>query len=80
MLTADCQLYAAAPATKIVAQPGTLTGSIGVANGKLDVSKAFRNQGINVDSVKVGRNANSQSLFSRFSKSQEAQVNALVDR
>lgn len=63
-----------------MAQPGTLTGSIGVANGKLDVSKAFRNQGINVDCVKVGQNANSQSLFSRFSKKQQTQVNALVDR
>ena len=70
----------AAPATKIVAQPGTLTGSIGVAAFKPDISKPVQKQGINVDCVKVGRNANAASLFSQYNKRQEAQVNDVIDR
>jgi len=70
----------AASADKIVAQPGTITGSIGVAFGKFNASQALKDQGINVDTVAVGRNATAQSLFHDFTKEQRRQVNVLMDR
>ncbi len=75
-----CGVWFAASADKIVAQPGTITGSIGVAFGKLDASQALRDQGINVDTIAVGKNATVQSLFHDFTKEQRRQVNTLMDR
>lgn len=63
-----------------MAQPGTITGSIGVAFGKFNASQALKDQGINVDTVAVGRNATAQSLFHDFTKEQRRQVNVLMDR
>lgn len=73
-------MHAAAGANKIVAQPGTITGSIGVAFGKFDVSQALRDQGISVDTVAVGKNATASSLFHNFTKEQQRQVNNIIDR
>ena len=49
--------FIAVPATKIVAEPGTLTGSIGVFGGKLVIKGLFEKLGISVDSVQFGTNA-----------------------
>lgn len=49
--------WVAAPADKIVAQPGTLTGSIGVFGGKLEMSGLWDKLGVNWDSVAEGKNA-----------------------
>lgn len=73
-------MCAAAGANKIVAQPGTITGSIGVVFGKLDVSQALREQGINVGTVAVGKNATASSPFHDFTKEQQRHVNAMIDR
>ena len=75
-----CIVYTVAGANKIVAQPGTITGSIGVAFGKFDVSQALQDQGISVDTVAVGRNATASSLFHAFTKEQQHQVNTMIDR
>lgn len=75
-----CIGFAAAGANKIVAQPGTITGSIGVAFGKFDVSQALRDQGISVDTIAVGKNATASSLFHGFTKEQRHQVNIMIDR
>ncbi|KAL0032135.1 hypothetical protein WJX77_007069 [Trebouxia sp. C0004] len=79
-LAASGGYYISASADKIVAQPGTITGSIGVAFGKFNASQALKHQGINVDTVAVGRNATAQSLFHDFTKEQRRQVNVLMDR
>ncbi|DBA72260.1 TPA: hypothetical protein ACH3X2_010646 [Trebouxia sp. C0005] len=79
-LAASGGYYISASADKIVAQPGTITGSIGVAFGKFNASQALKDQGINVDTVAVGRNATAQSLFHDFTKEQRRQVNVLMDR
>ena len=70
----------AASANKIVAQPGTITGSIGVAFGKFNALQALRDQGVNVDTVAVGKNATASSPFHDFTKEQRQQVNVLMDR
>jgi len=44
-------------ASRIVAEPGTLTGSIGVFTGKFDVSGLFKKLGLSVDSVTTTGNS-----------------------
>src|SRR6516165_6543045 len=46
--------YVAAAADKIVAQPATLTGSIGVLAGKLVVADLLKKVGVSTDSVQIG--------------------------
>ena len=69
----------AAPANKIVAQPGTLTGSIGVLTGKLNFGPALADQGVSHDSIEVGVNSNVSSPFADFTKAQIAIQERLVD-
>lgn len=49
--------YMAAPATKIFAEPTTLTGSIGVFGGKLALSRALSNWGVKTYPVGRGKRA-----------------------
>ncbi len=49
--------YMAAPATKILALPSTLTGSIGVIVGKVSVAGLSQQYGVNWEEVTAGRNA-----------------------
>ena len=49
--------FVAAPAHKIVAQPGTVTGSIGVVSGKLVLTGLWDKLGVNWDGVQAGDNA-----------------------
>jgi len=49
--------FVAIPADKIVAQPGTITASIGVLNGKFLTSGLWQKMGLNWDSVQAGANA-----------------------
>ncbi|CAL5221921.1 g4192 [Coccomyxa viridis] len=71
--------YISAPATKIVAQPSTVTGSIGVVFGKFNIADALRQYGINPCTIVEGRNADAQFPFSDWNKEQLKQVNHLVD-
>ena len=59
--------YIAAQADKIVAQPATLTGSIGVLAGKLVVTGLLDKLGVTSDAVKRGANAAMFSPFEDFS-------------
>jgi len=64
--------YIAAPCYKIVAQPGTITGSIGVISGKFVFSKSFieTHTGVTFDEVKIGKNSDIHSPFKDFSTEQ----------
>jgi protease-4 len=48
--------YISSQADAIVAQPGTLTGSIGVIWASFDPTRLFRKLGIEIDAVTAGRN------------------------
>ena len=50
--------FVAMAADKIVAQPGTITGSIGVLAGKMLTRKFWENLGITWDDIRFGENAN----------------------
>jgi protease-4 len=72
-LAASGGYYIAAKATKIVAEGGTLTGSIGVVGGKL-VTRRFQEEllGITHDPLKRGRNADLYSSLAGFTAEQAA--------
>jgi protease-4 len=66
--------YIAVPADRIVAEPGTITGSIGVVTGKFVVKGTLDKLGIGQDSVSDGRFAEIDSPFSQFSKEERARM------
>jgi protease-4 len=71
--------YIAAPADKIVAQPATLTGSIGVLAGKLVVGGLLHKLGITDDSAQRGANAGMFSVFEDFSPAARQRLDAFLD-
>ena len=73
-LAASGGYYIAVPAQVIVAQPGTLTGSIGIFAGKFVIDGTFSKAGVTTETVKSGKNADIYSPFSRFSPEQRAKV------
>ncbi len=71
--------FVAAGCTKIVAQPGTLTGSIGVVAGKLVTREAWATAGISFDDVAMGDNARFMSSDQEFTESESERFQALLD-
>jgi protease-4 len=71
--------YVAAPADKIVAEPATLTGSIGVLAGKLVVADLLKKIGISADSAQFGANAAMLSATSQFSPFARSRLEAFLD-
>jgi protease-4 len=67
-------------ADSIVAQPGTVTGSIGVINAKPVLSEAYGKAGISTDSVVLGKHAGMFSVAHPFSAEEWALVDAWLDR
>jgi protease-4 len=66
--------YIALPAQTIVAQPGTITGSIGVVTGKFVLSGTFDKLGIGAASVSDGRYADIYSPLRPFTPAERARV------
>jgi protease-4 len=50
----------------IIAEPGTLTGSIGVVGGKLSMGGLYEKLGITTETISRGKNANAFSSTSKF--------------
>ncbi len=63
----------------IFALPDTLTGSIGVAGGKVDLTGFWNKIGVNWQSVDFGKNAGMWSLNRPFSDSATERMNATMD-
>ncbi len=72
--------FVAIPADKIVAQPGTITGSIGVLAGKMVTPTMWEKVGLTFDQVEVGANANMWNASKGFSPAEWARFNAWLDR
>jgi protease IV len=62
--------WVATPGAEIFADPGTITGSIGVLGGKFDFSGAAQAIGLNSDAVTRGKNAGMFDPFTGFTPSQ----------
>ena len=73
-LAASGGYYIAMPGQVIVAQPATLTGSIGIYTGKVVVSETLAKVGINTETVTSGKNADIYSPFARFSPEQQGKI------
>ena len=56
-LAASGGYYIAMPAQVLVAQPATLTGSIGIFGGKIVTGGVYEKLGAHIDSTSIGRNA-----------------------
>jgi len=78
-LAASGGYYLAMPASVIVAQPATLTGSIGVVAGKLALGGALDKLGLRVESVSEGRMADMHSIVTPYSDEARVRVQALID-
>lgn len=72
--------FVAMPADVIVAQPGTITGSIGVLTGKGVVRDALGRIGISREAVSEGANAQMYSAQEEFTDEQWARLEETLDR
>lgn len=68
--------YVSMAADTIVANPGTITGSIGVVTGKLVARELKERLGVGSDSVRTNTNADAWSVNSPFTAEQHAMVEA----
>lgn len=71
--------FVAAGADAIVAQPTTITGSIGVLSGKPVLGEALARAGVSHDRVETGPATRMMSLLEGFSTDQQAKLDALLD-
>lgn len=71
--------YVAMAADAIVANPGTITGSIGVLTGKLVARELKERLGVGSDSVRTNDNADAWSVNAPFTPEQQALVEAEAD-
>jgi protease-4 len=71
--------FVAMAADRIIAQPGTITGSIGVFSGKLAMAEFWGKLGIKWDELHKGDNAGMWSMNQPFSAGGQARLNALLD-
>jgi protease IV len=83
-LAASGGYYVAMAASQIVAQPGTLTGSIGIYGGKIVTAGVFEKIGANMEATSIGRNAEMDSPVRPFNEAERAkfveQLRAFYDQ
>src|SRR5579863_5730791 len=63
--------WVATPAARVYADPGTLTGSIGVLGGKFNVSGAAGALGVASGAITLGKNAEMYDSFTDFTPAQQ---------
>lgn len=71
--------YISTSANKIVAEPGTITGSIGVLTGKVSFGKSLGLIGVGADEMGIGKNALMGSTISPYTDDQWANLNHQAD-
>jgi protease-4 len=71
--------YISLSANRIVAEPGTITGSIGVLTGKVSFGKSLELVGAHADDVAVGKNTLMDSGIEPFTDAQWANLNHQAD-
>jgi protease-4 len=72
--------FIAMGADRIIASPGTVTGSIGVVAGKVLTKGFWTKLGVTWDSVQAGQNAAMWSMLSDFTPHQWTQFQTFLDR
>ena len=77
-LAASGGYYISLPGQTIVAQPGTLTGSIGIYTGKMVLAGTLDKIGVTEETVTSGGNADIYSPFAKFTPEQRTRVDAFL--
>jgi protease-4 len=70
--------YISTPATRVFANPLTITGSIGIFYGKADVSELLRKLGVNVEVYKTAPRADAESIFRPFTDDEKVELKRKV--
>ena len=73
-LAASGGYYIAMAAPDIVAEPGTLTGSIGIFGGKIVTGGTYSKLGMNVEAVSIGKHAEMNSPVRPYSEEDRAKL------
>ncbi|MGA7871799.1 MAG: S49 family peptidase, partial [Candidatus Binatus sp.] len=68
------------PAAKIIAEPGTITGSIGVLGGKFNITPAAQKIYANTDAVSRGANVGMFDMWTDFTPAQSRQFQDDIQR
>ena len=71
--------YISLSANRIVAEPATITGSIGVLTGKVSFGKSLGLVGVGADEVSIGKNTLMDSTLSPYTPEQWALLNHEAD-
>ena len=71
--------YIAVPADSIVADPATLTGSIGIFGGKFNISGLLHKAGLSVETLSRGAHAGMFSPFTDFTPEEARRYHALLE-
>lgn len=71
--------FVAMPADRVIAQPGSITGSIGVYGGKLVTEKLWARFGIAWDELHAGENAGMWSFVRDFPEGGEKRFREMLD-
>ncbi len=70
--------YIAAPASIIVAEPGTITGSIGVIGGKYSLKGLYEKLGVRKEILKRGEHADFYTDYSDYPPSEQAIIHKQI--
>ncbi len=70
--------YIASPATRVFANPLSITGSIGIFYGKADVSELLRKLGMSLEVYKTAPRADAESIFRPFSEEERTELKRKV--
>jgi protease-4 len=71
--------YISMGADAIIAQPGTLTGSIGVYTGKFSLGGLFDKVGLSVETVERGEYAGLMSPSEPFSEAEQGKIEGMIE-
>jgi protease-4 len=70
--------YISSPATRVFANPLTITGSIGIFYGKADVSELLRKLGLSIETYKTAPRADAESIFRPFTDEERTELKRKV--
>ncbi|MEX1252227.1 MAG: signal peptide peptidase SppA, partial [Hyphomonas sp.] len=79
-LAASGGYYVSTGADAIIANRGTITGSIGIFGGKFALDGTFNKIGVTFDTVSVGGDFANAYGIAPFNQSQEAEIRAMLKR
>lgn len=77
---ASAAYYISAPATRIYANPLSITGSIGVFYGKADVAELLRKIGVTVEVYKTAPRADGESIYRPFTAEEHKELEHKVSQ